>query len=64
MARKYIDCRDFPSERKCTVAIAADSDEELVEAAVQHGKASHGYQDTPDFRRQLQSAAKPGSPPP
>jgi predicted small metal-binding protein len=36
MARKYIDCREFPSEMKCTVAISADSDEELVEAAVQH----------------------------
>ena len=32
MTRKYIDCREFPSEMNCTVALAADSDEELVEA--------------------------------
>ena len=39
MARKYIDCREVPSEMNCTVAIAADSEDELVEAAVQHAMA-------------------------
>ena len=29
MARTYIDCREFPSEMNCTVAIAADSEKEL-----------------------------------
>jgi hypothetical protein len=33
MTRKYIDCREFPSEANCTVAIAADSEAELLEAA-------------------------------
>ena len=32
MSRKYIDCREFPSDSKCTVAIAADSDAELLDA--------------------------------
>ena len=36
MSRKYIDCRDFPSESGCTVAISADSEDELVEAAAHH----------------------------
>ncbi len=36
MLRKYIDCRDYPSEMHCTVAIAADSEKELEDAAVQH----------------------------
>ena len=36
MARKYVDCREMPSESNCTVAIAADSEDEVVEAAVQH----------------------------
>lgn len=40
MARKYIDCREFPSEMNCTLAISADSEEELLEAAVQHAVAS------------------------
>ncbi len=29
MTRKYIDCREFPSDINCSVAIAADSEEEL-----------------------------------
>ena len=32
MDRKYIDCRDYPSESGCSVAISADSEDELVEA--------------------------------
>ena len=35
MARKYVDCREIPSESKCTVAISA-SEKELMEIAVQH----------------------------
>jgi predicted small metal-binding protein len=63
MARKYIDCRDFPSEMKCTLAMAADSENELVEAAVQHAVAVHKHTDTPEFRKQLRSAFKDGTPP-
>lgn len=58
MARKYIDCREYPSEINCTVALAADSDEELLEAAVQHAVAIHGHTDTPDLRKQLQALFK------
>jgi hypothetical protein len=36
MGRKFIDCREYPSEMNCTVAFSADSDEELLEVAVQH----------------------------
>jgi predicted small metal-binding protein len=63
MTRKYIDCRNYPSEMNCTLALAADSDEELLEAAVQHAVAVHGHQDSPDFRRQLRSLFKDGAPP-
>ena len=48
MTRKYIDCRQSPSVSNCTVAIAADTDEELLEAAVQHAVSVHGQQDTPE----------------
>ena len=63
MTRKYIDCREFPSESKCTVTIAADSDQELIEVAVQHAVARHGHQDTPEFRQQLTGAIRTGAPP-
>jgi predicted small metal-binding protein len=54
MSRKYIDCREYPSQINCTVTIFADSDMELLEAAVQHAVSVHGHEDTPDLREQLQ----------
>lgn len=63
MSRKYIDCREYPSDMNCTLAIAADSEKELLEAAVQHAVAVHGHKDTPEFRQQLSSLFKEGSPP-
>jgi len=63
MPRQYVDCREFPSDMKCTVAIAADNERELLEAAVQHAVAVHGHTDTPEFRIQLASAIKQGTPP-
>jgi predicted small metal-binding protein len=63
MARKYIDCREFPSDSKCTATIAADSEKELMEIAVQHAVAVHGHKDTPEFRQQLKEAVRTGAPP-
>lgn len=63
MARKYIDCREIPSDMDCTVALSADSEEELVEAAAQHAVAVHGHEDTPELRSQLRQTVKEGSPP-
>ena len=61
--RKYVDCREFPSEMKCTIAIAADSEEELLEAAVQHAVTCHRHTDGPDLRTALRKAFRDGSPP-
>jgi predicted small metal-binding protein len=63
MDRKYIDCREVPSDTKCTVTIAADSEKELMEVAVQHAVAVHGHKDTPEFRQQLKGAVHTGTPP-
>ncbi len=63
MGRKYIDCREFPSEMKCTVAISADTEKELLDAAVQHAVAVHGHKDTPEFRKQIAGAMHDGTPP-
>jgi predicted small metal-binding protein len=63
MTRKYIDCREFPSEMHCSVAISADTDKELIDAAVQHAVEVHGHQDTPEFRKEIMGAMREGTPP-
>lgn len=62
MARKYIDCREFPSEMKCTVAISADREDELIDAAIQHAVSVHGETDTPKFRAEIRKAIHEGAP--
>ena len=62
MARYYIDCRDYPGDVKCTVALSADTREELLDAVVQHGAKVHGYEDTPEFREKLLKEFKQGIP--
>jgi predicted small metal-binding protein len=63
MERYFIDCRDHPSDVKCTVALSADTKEELLEAVVQHGTTVHGYEDTPEFRETIVKGFKEGTPP-
>lgn len=63
MTRKYIDCREFPSEMNCTVSLAADSERELIEAAVQHAVAVHHHTDSPELRSQLVTLFHDGTPP-
>src|SRR5207302_7985960 len=55
VARKYIDCREFPSKMNCTVGIAADTEKELIEVAAQHAAAVRRHKDTPEFRKQLRA---------
>jgi predicted small metal-binding protein len=64
MARKYVDCREFPSEMKCSIALSADSEDELVNAAAQHAVAVHKHQDSPELRSQIRSMMHEGSPSP
>lgn len=63
MTRQYIDCREFPSDAHCSVAISADTPKELLEVAVQHAVAVHGHQDSPELRHQLAKMFKQGTPP-
>ncbi|MCR6631730.1 MAG: DUF1059 domain-containing protein [Magnetospirillum sp.] len=55
MTRKTIDCREVPGSQ-CTVALSADNEDELIEAAVQHAIQVHGHQDTAEFRQELRHA--------
>jgi hypothetical protein len=52
--RKIIDCRNFPSEKPCSIAISG-SEEDVLELAVLHASSVHGHKDTPEFRQQLRS---------
>lgn len=63
MTRKFIDCREFPSEKNCSVTISADSEKELLEVAVQHAVSVHGHKDTPELREQVKHSIKEGTPP-
>jgi predicted small metal-binding protein len=60
--RKFVDCREIPSEMNCTVAISADSEEELLDAAVQHAVAVHGHDDTPELREGIRQGVHDGAP--
>ncbi|MBF9232316.1 DUF1059 domain-containing protein [Microvirga alba] len=63
MGRKFIDCREVPSETHCSLALMADTESELVDAAVQHAVAVHKHQDTPELRAHIKQAIKDGMPP-
>ena len=58
MSRMHIDCRNYPSEMNCTLALSADSEDELLEAAVQHAMTVHGHSDSAELRSQLRSMLK------
>lgn len=58
MTRKYVDCREVPSDMNCSVGIAADSEEEVLEAAVQHAKAVHSHEDTAELRSMIRQGIK------
>jgi hypothetical protein len=57
MSRKYIDCREMPSENHCDLAMAG-SDEHVLDAAVVHAVTAHGHQDTPELREQIRQTLK------
>jgi len=44
--RKSIDCRDYPSEKNCSLKISG-TEEEVIDAAVQHAVSAHGYEEAP-----------------
>ena len=62
MLRKYIDCREHPSDIKCSLVLGADSEDELMEATLEHVKAVHKYQDTREVREMIRKGMKDGAP--
>ncbi len=57
MTRKYVDCRDIPSESNCTLKISGEEDE-VMRTAVQHAVAVHGHTDNPELRKGVREGMK------
>ena len=55
--RKSVDCREYPSENGCTLKLSGTEDE-VLDAAVQHAVSVHGHENTPEFREQLRGMLK------
>ena len=55
--RKVIDCRLQPSERGCTLSIEG-TEEEVLEAAVQHAVTAHGHTNSPELSEQIKTIMK------
>ena len=55
--RKSIDCRDYPSEKNCSVKISG-TEEEVLDTAVQHAVSAHGHKNSPELRDQIKSMLK------
>ena len=55
--RKVADCREFPSDSKCSITIAGE-EEEVVRVAAQHAADVHGHKDTPELRSELRKMLK------
>ena len=61
MSRKYIDCRELPSENNCDLAMSG-SEEHLLAAATIHAVTAHKHPDTPELREQIQQTLKDEAP--
>jgi hypothetical protein len=57
MARKMVDCREYPSDSKCSLTIAGE-EEEVVRAAAMHAVDVHGHRDGPELRQMLRQALR------
>lgn len=55
--RKILDCRTFPNETGCTLAISG-SEKEVLKAAIRHAVEEHGHKDTLELRRQIKLLLK------
>jgi hypothetical protein len=58
MSRMVADCRDYPSDVKCTLTIAGEEDE-VVTAAAQHAASVRGHEDNAELRSWLRENLRP-----
>ena len=55
--RRSIDCRDYPSDKNCSLKISG-TEEEVLDAAVLHAVSVHGHENTPELRGKIRSMLK------
>jgi hypothetical protein len=55
--RKFIDCREFPSETNCSLTIAG-KEAEVVKAATEHAISSHGHAPGPELTAAIRSSLR------
>jgi predicted small metal-binding protein len=58
--RKSIDCRDYPSVKNCSLKMSG-TEQEVLDAAVEHAVSAHGHQNSPELRDQIKSMLKDAS---
>jgi predicted small metal-binding protein len=56
-ARKSIDCRDYPSDKNCSLKISG-TEEEVLDAAVQHAVSAHGHENSSELREAIRGLLK------
>ncbi len=56
-SRKSLDCRNYPSEKNCTLKISG-TEEEVLDAGTQHAASAHGHPNSPELREKLRSILK------
>ena len=55
--RKSIDCRDYPIGKDCSLKISGTEDE-VLDAAVQHAVSAHGHENSAELRKEIRSLQK------
>ena len=55
--RKVIDCRWFPGENKCTLAISG-TEEEVLKVATEHAISCHGEKNTSELKEEIRKMLK------
>ena len=55
--RKSIDCGDYPSEKNCSLKISG-TEQEVLDAAVEHAVSAHGHKNSPELGEQIKSMLK------
>ena len=56
--RVSIDCRNYPSEKNCSLYLAGTPDE-VIAVARTHAVEAHGHEDTAELVEMLRSSMKP-----
>jgi protein-arginine kinase activator protein McsA len=55
--RKSIDCREYPSEKNCSLRISGTEDE-VLDAAVQHAISAHAHENSAELRDEIRKLLK------